>query len=42
MVCHCVQCVLEHVGMHRGVDAVGEGAVDAGSDQLNMVVPGPL
>ena len=28
--------------MHCGMDAVGEEAVGAGSDQLNLVVPGPL
>ena len=42
MVCHCVQRFLEHVSEHLGVYAVGEGAVGAGSDQLNLVVPGLL
>ena len=42
MLYHLVGCVLEHVGVHRGMDAVGKGAVGAGSDQLNLVVPGLL
>ena len=42
MLCHCVDRVLEHVSMHCGVDAVGEGAVSAGPDLLDLVVPGPL
>ena len=42
MVCHWVQHVLEHIGVHHGVDTEGEGAVGAGSDLLNLVVPGLL
>ena len=36
---HSVHCVLEGVRVHRGVDAVGEGAVCGGPDQLYLSVP---
>ena len=42
MLCHCVERVIEHVGMHCGLDAEGEGAVSAGPDLLDLVVPGQV
>ena len=39
MLFHSVDRVLEHVGMHRGVDAVGKGAVVVRPDLLDLVVP---
>ena len=42
MLFHSVDCVLEHVGMHRGVNAVGEGDVGDGPDLVDLVVPQPF